>query len=167
MRGGAKAPPPSFLRLPRPGLSNLLILGGDPADRERVAREFHAASPLARGPFITIRAPREDVSEALMPYLVHAPTGAASTLRRAEGGTLLLDDIDRLDFDAQRLFFEFLRRGRAERPEHTGWAGRIAVGSSRDLRRLAVRGAFLAPLFDTLDKIRIDLGPPADPGVHP
>lgn len=159
LRGGAHAPPSRFLRLDSPGLANLLVTGGCGGDRVRVAREFHQASRLRRGPFIATTARREDWPSTLLRALSgslgrreHDP------LRESEGGTLFLDEIEHLDMNTQRLLAEFLRRGRSEGSRDSGWAGRIAAGAAGDLGPLVSSGRFLAPLQDALDKLRIDLG---------
>jgi len=159
MQGGAKAPPSSFSRLRQPGLANLLISGGHRDERLRIAREYHETSRLRLGPFVATLGGQGDWASVLLHALTYTPAAGRDTpLHRAEGGTLFLDEIDRLNLEAQRLFFEFLRRGRSEGPRDSGWAGRIAAGATRDLGSLVARGLFLAPLHDALDKIRIDLG---------
>ncbi|MEO5619197.1 MAG: sigma 54-interacting transcriptional regulator [Candidatus Eisenbacteria bacterium] len=159
MEGGAQAPPSSFQRLRQPGLANLLITGGESGERARIAREFHAASWLRMGPFVMANARHVDWPAALLQALLrHTARVVDTPLLRAEGGTLLLDEIDHLSVDAQRLLFEFLRRGRSDRACDVGWAGRIAAGATGDLGVLVANGRFLAPLQDALDKIHIDLG---------
>lgn len=160
IEGGAQAPPSSFLRLRQPGLANLLVTGGERDERVRVAREYHEASRLRMGPFVLASARDGDWTSTLLQALSATSTrGEDNPLLRAEGGTLFLDEMERLPMDAQRLFFEFLRRGRSDGAHDSGWAGRIAVGATADLGGLVASGRFLGPLQDALDKIRIDLGP--------
>ena len=159
IEGGANAPPSSFLRLRQPGLANLLITGGARTERAHIAREYHEASTLRMGPFVAASARQGDWTSTLLQALTPAASlGNDTPLLRAEGGTLFLDEIDHLDLDAQRLLFEFLRRGRSDSARDAGWAGRIAAGAGVDLGARVEQGRFLAPLQDALDKIRIDLG---------
>ncbi len=160
MQGGAKAPPSSFPGRGRPGLSNLLVTGGEVEDRFLIAREYHESSRLRQGPFVAVRAGQAEFSVALLGRLTRARGAVGDPFHRAEGGTLFVDEIETLELETQRLFLEFLRRGRSEGPDDSGWAGRVAVGASRELGPLVAAGRFLAPLHDALDKIRIDLGPP-------
>lgn len=148
------APPSSFLASHTSGLANVLITGGDPLDRSRLAHEHHATSRLRRGPFVAVRADQSALPTALMLEVTRSASGHDTPLRRAEGGTLFLDEIERMDLDTQRLFLEFLRRARAEGPHDGGWAGRIAVGAASNLRALVTSGGFLADLLDALDKVR-------------
>jgi len=43
--------------------------------------------------------------------------------------------------------------------EAPAWAGRLAVGSAADLADEIAAGHFLSGLYDSIDKIRVDLGP--------
>jgi DNA-binding NtrC family response regulator len=138
---------------------NLLVQGGSPASRAEVARTFHDESRLRRGPFVTLRcgAESERLTRALLLGSLRTNPSFDDPFRASEGGTLFLDEIERLAHAAQRLLQELLRRGRSQAADDSGWAGRLAAGSNEDIGQLAARGRFHAPLFDSLDKIRIDL----------
>lgn len=156
--GGAPAPPSRLLRLGNPGLANLLVQGADGAERFRVAREFHEAGRLRRGPFVATSARVEDWPHVFFRALsgeIHLRS--TCPLAAAEGGTLFIDEIEALDRDAQRLMLEFLHRGRSAGAHDSGWAGLIAVGTADDLGWRAARGEFLPALYDSLDKIRVNL----------
>ena len=156
--GGALAPPSLLFRLGNPGLANLLVEGSDAAVRFRVAREFHEAGRLRRGPFVATSARAEDWTSVFFRALSgEVRVGSLCPLRDAEGGTLFLDEIEALDRDAQRLMLEFLNHGRATGARDRGWAGLIEVGSADDLGWRAARGEFLPALYDSLDKIRVNL----------
>lgn len=159
-RGGATAPPSRFRKLRGLGLANLLVTGGSRAERERVAREFHSASRLRRGPFVAASAAAASWAETLLRTISGGPAReSADLLHQAEGGTLFIDDVDGLSPDLQRLMLEFLWRGRSESADDGRWAGRIVAGCGKDLNSLIATGRFLAPLHDTLDKLRVDLAP--------
>lgn len=157
-RGGAPAPPSRLFRLANPGLANLLVQGSDTADRFRVAREFHEAGRLRGGPFVATSSRSEAWTEVFFRALSgQSGFHADCPLRASEGGTLFIDEIESLDRDAQRLMLEFLNRGRSTGARDSGWAGLIAVGTSDDLGWRAAHGDFLPALYDSLDKIRVDL----------
>jgi DNA-binding NtrC family response regulator len=140
---------------------NLLVLGDSAAGRERMARTFHAGSRLRRGPFVALRAgaDADRFTRSLLSYFGSSISKDLDDVFRAsEGGTLFLDEIEGLSQATQRLFLEFLRSGRSQDPGDSGWAGRLAAGSGNDLEALSRAGRFHAPLFDALDKIRLDLG---------
>ena len=158
IEGGAQAPPSPFLSPAAFGLANELIAGGDRVERLTLARWHHDASRLRRGPFVAVRANRPEWPTALILEITRSAAGHDTLLRRAEGGTLFVDEIELMDADTQRMFFEFLRRARAEGPHDGGWAGRIAAGTALDPEALVAGGRFHAPLLDALDKIRTTPG---------
>lgn len=151
----------------RHSLIHLLLLGGTPSERAEVAIAFHRESPVRYGAFVTARADRDEASlqAGLRGWLSSAdPEPGRSLLRAADGGTLLIDFVERLSLDSQRLLLRFLRRlaPAGDAGEAPAWAGRLAVGSSLDLEAEVSAGRFLPSLHDSLDKIRVDLG--LDPG---
>lgn len=157
-QGGALAPPSRLLRLGNPGLANLLVQGTDATERRRVAREFHEAGRLRGGPFVVRSARTEDWTNVFFRSLSGAIRARSiCPLRVAEGGTLFIDEIEALERDAQRLMLEFLNRGRSAGAHDSGWAGLIAVGTADDLGWRVARGEFLPALYDSLDKIRVNL----------
>ena len=147
----------------RPTLTNLLVIGRDEAERLRVASGFHLESSLRGGPFVAARAPEDSprVTAAIIRSLRGSVPRTGDLLQASEGGTLFLDRVDRLAIEEQRLLLEFVTRGRSEISSQLGWSGRLAVGTDLDLERLCDRGRFLPPLYDALDKIRVDLRVPS------
>ena len=161
-RGGALASPARLFNPRFSSLVNLLVVGGSAQDRLSVALESHERGWLRRGPFVAARATRD--AEVLRTGLIEALHIRARRFQEdvftaAEGGTLFLDDIERLPMELQRLLLEFLRRGRSTSECEDGWAGRITCGTGSDLRPLVADGVFIADLLDTLDKLRVELLP--------
>ncbi len=157
-RGGAPAPPRPLFRPGNPGLANLLITGGDVAERLQIARSFHDSGRLRRGPFVATSSRNHDWTLVFFRALSSQPLSIPNCpLQGAEGGTLFVDEIDALAPRAQRLMLEFLNRGRATPLHVSGWAGVIAVGASHDLSWSVGNGEFLSSLYDCLDKIRVNL----------
>ena len=139
-------------------MANLLVAGAHAADRVQVAREFHESSRLRRGPFVVASARSQDWTLVFFRALSGQPRiDLSSPLAAAESGTLFIDEIEALPHDAQRLMLEFLNRGRSVGARDSGWAGLIAVGSADDLGWRVARGEFLPALYDSLDKIRVNL----------
>src|SRR5262249_15356737 len=152
--------PARLISFHRASLVNVLVLGGFPGERTAIVRAFHEDSRLRRGPFVTVRA---GIDSAQLAASLMAQLGLTSRrsfdsdlFSASEGGTLFLDDIERLPLETQRLLIEFLSHGRSEHAADSGWAGRLAAGSSKDLEVLSACGEFHEPLLDALDKIRID-----------
>ena len=153
------SPPPC-----RPhGFTHVLILGGPRGWRMRVATRCHREGVLRKGPFVSL-GPSDDATlrHALESRLMGSPPhGHGDPLARAEGGTLFLDGIDGLGMATQRLVLRFLDRllpGVHERPG--AWAGCVIAGCAPPGRGPAA-DRLLMPLFDALDKIRIEF--PATP----
>ncbi len=163
-RGTDLRPLAGLIRLHRHSVSNLLVLGGSAMDRVRVATAFHRQSALRLGPFVVRRCDRkhQQIHAALQRSLsVHDREHEGDPLRVSEGGMLFLDHVECLPPETQRLFLGFLRglspaRGNGASPS---WFGRLAVGSAVDLALEVDCLRFLAPLYDCLDKIRIELEP--------
>ena len=168
--GAAPSSAAQLLRLHRHSLINLLISGGTARDRESLGFEFHRASPLRVGPFVSIDCGRDDarVRASLQSWLTHADCFSHDNpLRAAARGTLFLDSIEALVYSTQRLLLLFADgSARSEQsPGGADWAGRLIVGSAEDLLVAVAEDRFLAALHDHLDKIRVDLGPTRHAGA--
>ena len=86
----------------------LLITGESGTGKTDLAREIHASGPRAQGPCVTV--PCESLVFAASDLNGHAEgawSGARSRaeglVRKAAGGTLILDRVDELDVEAQRV----------------------------------------------------------------
>lgn len=150
-----------LLQLHRHSLINLLVTGGTANEREQVARSFHAQSPLRSGPFVRLDCAFEEerLCRALMGWISGAFDFSDSSLVFVERGTLFLDNVELLTPRAQRLLFTFVSHYAAPRAWSDGavWGGRLAAGSCGPLDDLALEGRFYEPLYDCLDKARIEL----------
>jgi len=109
---------------------------------------------MRSGPFVAIDcATGEDrLCGALQAWMTGVDDSSDPSILAAERGTLFLDSIDALSTRAQRLLLAF-----ANGIESYGWSGRLVCGASESLPDAAMSGGFLMPLFDDLDKVRIDL----------
>ncbi len=155
--------PSALLELHRHSLLNVLVLGGTPEARARVARAFHDRSPLRTGPFVAVDAAREEglVRDALLDWLQFDESLTGNPLRASERGTLFLDNVEALSGGTQRLLLALGLA--ATRGNGCEWRGRLISGATTQLGRLTRAGRFQAALFDVLDKVRIELTP--QPGV--
>jgi transcriptional regulator with GAF, ATPase, and Fis domain len=156
----------------------VLILGETGTGKELVARAIHTRSARSRGPFIRVNCgaiPSELIDSQLFGHERGSFTGASQSrqgwFERADGGTLLLDEIGELPLDAQVRFLRVLQDGFVERvggtqPIHVDV--RIIAATHRDLAqmvresrfredlwyRLAVFPILLPPLRERRDDIR-------------
>ncbi len=154
--------PDWLLRRYRHTSAPLMVLGGTCQERVRIADTFHLQSPLRRGLLVVVDGAREEgaLRGALADWLTGG-LGEAVPLawRAAERGTLFLDRIDVLSASVQRLLLAFVQQlpANAGTEAAEGWAGRLITGAPEGLLRAVDTGRFSAPLFDALDKLRVEL----------
>lgn len=135
----------------------MLILGGSAEDRTQLARALHRQSPNHAGAFVQVEADRNEpmLSMALQEFLSAAGAADENPIRQAAGGTLFIDSISGLSLSAQRLLLELISRTDGTAAGLCRW--RLVTGNHADLATEVEAGRFLAPLFDCLDKLRIQL----------
>lgn len=132
----------------------VLIEGERGTGRELVARAIHYAGPRRRADFVALKAaniPRSLLDEELGPR----------TLRRAQGGTLLLKDVVTLPRGPQRTLVRVLRRREREKDDtpHESWDVRLIASSDEDLAPAVDADAFDRELYDRLGVRRITIPP--------
>ena len=150
-----------LLRLHRRSLINVLVMGGSRMAREDVARAFHHESPLRSGPFVRVDCELDEqrLCRALHAWMSGAFDSSNSSLMVAERGTLYLENIDKLSSRAQRLLLAFVSHNATscQWSEGSSWSGRLVAGSETHLGDQVIEARFLEPLYDCLDKARIEL----------
>ncbi|MBM4143656.1 MAG: sigma-54-dependent Fis family transcriptional regulator [Lentisphaerae bacterium] len=135
----------------------VLIFGETGSGKEVVARAIHNRSPRAGGPFIRVNCgaiPPEMIDSELFGHEQGAFTGAVKQRKgwfeRADGGTLLLDEVAELTPAAQVRLLRVLQDGRLERvggqdPIHV--SVRIIAATHRDLAAMVAAGSFREDLW--------------------
>ena len=100
------------------GHGNVLIEGQSGSGKEMLIRAMHSASPRARGPFRLINAravPTNSIESVLFGHEQNAFPGAferqIGAIQQCDGGTLVLDEVDRLPMDLQEKLAEVLETG--------------------------------------------------------
>ncbi|MDH3525523.1 MAG: sigma-54 dependent transcriptional regulator, partial [Acidobacteriota bacterium] len=148
---------------------DVLIVGETGTGKELVARCLHHQSGRAGGRFVAINcgAVPESVFESeLFGHEAGAFTGAQSRrigkLEHADGGTLLLDEIESLPLHLQVKVLRALQERVIERlgsNEPRQIDIRVLAATKSDLRAASERGTFRADLFYRLDVARIEVPP--------
>ncbi len=148
------------------------LLGESGVGKERAARALHQASARADGPWVALNcaALPDDIAEAeLFGVTRGAFTGADRDRRgafgRADGGTLLLDEIGELSARVQAKLLRVLETGEV-RPVGGDRSCRVDVrvvtATWRDLEAAAALGSFRHDLLHRLWVLRVDLPPLRD-----
>jgi DNA-binding NtrC family response regulator len=152
--------------------ATVLIEGETGTGKELVARAIHTASARSRGPFVAVNC--AEIAESLFESELfgHARgsfTGAVADhkglLESANGGTLLLDEVEDLAPGAQVKLLRVLQT-REFKPVGTTrfvrFGARAVAASNQDLSRLVEAGRFRADLFFRLDVLRLRVPPLRD-----
>ena len=144
-----------FVALSRSAASSapLLIRGEPGTGKELVARAVHARSDRAGGPCITV--------ECKANHGFQAKASLLGTLQAAEGGTVILNDIDGLSIDLQARLLRALRRREIEGID-TGQGrlhARIISTVASDLESVVEQGRFRESLYRQLNGMSIEAPP--------
>jgi transcriptional regulator with GAF, ATPase, and Fis domain len=135
----------------------VLILGETGSGKEVIARAIHSRSPRSTGPLIRVNCgaiPPDLVDSELFGHERGSFTGATATRKgwfeRADGGTLLLDEIGELPLAAQVRLLRILQDGSFERVGgHDALTVhvRVIAATHRDLLAMVRDGRFREDLW--------------------
>ncbi len=146
----------------------LLLGGATGTGKSRLAAWCHARSPRARGPFVTLNllaAPGETQLGELFGWRKGAFTGAQrdylGAVGEAHGGTLFIDEIDKLSLGAQAGLLELLETRRYKRLGDSSSAVpadiRFIVGTNADLHEAVAAGTFREDLYYRIQVLPVAL----------
>ena len=147
--------------------STVLIEGESGTGKEMLVRAMHAASPRARAPLRIVNVggiPANQIESVLFGHEKGAFTGAferhVGALQHADGGTLVIDEIDRLPLSVQERLARFVQRGEVQ-PIGARHSFRVDVRlfacSNAPLRDLVELEVFLPDLCDALATVHVTL----------
>lgn len=154
------------------GHGPVLIEGESGTGKEMLVRAMQAASPRSKAPFrlLNIGAiPGNSVESALFGHEKGAFPGAfdrhIGALQHADGGTLALDEIDRLPISVQQRLLESIQKGDV-RPIGARHSFRIDVrliaASNLPLKDMVEGGHFLPELLTAISGTTVYLSPLRD-----
>ena len=149
--------------------STVLVTGESGTGKELVARAIHYTSPRKDGPFIKINCaalPTDLMESELFGHDKGAFTGAIKRyygrFERADGGTLLLDEISEMSPKLQAKLLRVIQEREFEpvgSSETIKVDVRIIATTNRDLPASIKEGSFREDLFYRLNVINIHLAP--------
>jgi transcriptional regulator with PAS, ATPase and Fis domain len=142
-----------------------MIVGGPGTGKELFAKKIHSLSARKDGPFIVVNcgAYQESALESeifglekgTLPNTPHARTGI---LEKADGGTILLDEVDQLGPVMQARIFRFLQEGEGVRmggsvPYKVNV--RMIACTNKDINDCVVKGKFREDLYYRINTLTI------------
>lgn len=154
----------------KPSIPTTLILGESGTGKELFAQAVHNASERSAGPFVAVNCgaiPRDLVQSELFGHSEGAFTGAArggsaGKFELADGGTIFLDEIGDMSFDAQVSLLRVLQEGEVT-PVGARKSRRVDVriiaATHRNLSNAVAEGAFREDLYYRLNVLNLTVPP--------
>jgi two-component system nitrogen regulation response regulator NtrX len=149
--------------------SRVLITGPAGSGKEVVARQIHMHSTRAQGPFVVVNCASLHPDRLNDVLFGQARTGdveaSIGLLERADGGTLLLDEVADMPLATQSSIIRILQDQRLERINGHGPVGvdvRVIATTNRDLRAEIAKGLFREELFYRLNVVPVPVPPLVD-----
>ena len=145
-----------------PTNARALFIGGSGSGKEEAARYLHLCSPRAERPFVRVSATSArdgggpDRSAAEGDYWP-----PVEVLRCANGGTLLIDEVDKLPVELQPRLRQLLasRLGPVERGGSSRIDVRITASADEALKQRVQNGNFMRDLYDRLAVVEFRIPP--------
>jgi two-component system response regulator AtoC len=147
----------------------VLVQGESGVGKEVVAREVHAASSRAKGPFVKVNCaalPSELLESELFGYEKGAFTGAhgrkQGKFELANGGTIFLDEIGEMSPPLQAKLLQVLQDSAFSRlggNREVVVDVRVVCATNRSLSTMVASGDFREDLYFRLNVVAIDIPP--------
>ncbi|MBD1564289.1 cyclic-di-GMP-binding transcriptional regulator VpsR [Vibrio sp. SA48] len=139
---------------------SILIYGESGTGKETVAKAIHKTSARSQKPFISVncRAMSESRFECELFGIGCDDPAQTPLLEKADGGTLLLNDILTLPKSQQVNLLRFMQEGTIETPEGVKEADvRILAANSSDIEKALIDGNFNEELYHYINVLRINV----------
>ncbi|HMM85825.1 sigma 54-interacting transcriptional regulator [Azohydromonas sp.] len=136
----------------------IVLVGETGTGKGLLAHTMHRASARASGPCVELHCAA--VPAARLEAALFGGDGDAGAVRRAAGGTLLLDEIDALPAALQARLLHHLRDDGADgAPDGDPGPAQVVVATRHDLRDRVRTGALREDLYYRLDGLTVRLPP--------
>jgi len=139
---------------------SILIYGESGTGKETVARAVHRTSARANKEFISVncRAMSERRIESDLFGINREDTSAPSILEKADGGTILLNDILTLPKSQQFNLLRFLQEGMVDTASGRKEVDvRVLAANSADIEKALIDGDFNEELYHYINVLRINV----------
>ncbi|MCI6097907.1 MAG: sigma 54-interacting transcriptional regulator [Selenomonadaceae bacterium] len=152
------------LRLAK-GRTHILLQGESGTGKQRMAHGIHQASPFATGPFIALHCgdvTPELLEQEIFGVSISREVSHPGKLELASGGTLFIDEIEKMPTDIVRALAASLTTMESSRiGEETSRPinVRLVAACDTELRRLTERGSFDKSLYEVLSHSVIRIPP--------
>jgi two-component system C4-dicarboxylate transport response regulator DctD len=153
---------------------DVVVRGETGSGKEVVARALHDSGPRRDRPFVAINCaaiPAEMIESELFGHEAGAFTGARvpriGKFEHADGGTILLDEVESMPLPAQAKLLRVLQERVVERLGSNRLIPidiRVVAATKSDLRAAVADGAFREDLFFRLAGVEIEIPPLRDRG---
>lgn len=147
----------------------VLVVGESGTGKEVLARYIHRRSPRAAGPFVAVNCaaiPENMLEAMLFGYERGSFTGAHAAhpgkFERAQGGTLLLDEVTEMPLGLQAKLLRVLQEREVERlggREPVSLNVRVIATTNRRLREEVAAGRFREDLYYRLNVFPLAIAP--------
>ncbi len=139
-----------------PTRATVLVTGESGTGKALVARAIHERSPCRGGPFVRVDC---GLDAATLAEDLGGDDARDGLLGRARGGTIFLDDVERLPRAQQTRLLRWLREPSLERAGAApgGADARVVAASERDLAVEVRAGRFREDLFHRLAVVTIEM----------
>ena len=154
------------------GLAPVLLHGETGVGKNRLARAIHNEGQHSDKPFITVNCsavPHELMASEFLGYGGGTLHDRPSKFELADGGTLLINQIEALSLEVQNVVLSAIETGKVTRPDSTYPTSvnlRLIATTTERLEDLISKGSFLADLFFRFGVFNIHVPPlrerPAD-----
>ncbi len=137
------------------GDHHLLLQGESGTGKQRLAHGIHQAGPRAAGPLITMRCgdiPADVLASELFGTEGSGAGRSPGKLELANGGTLFIDEIEKLPLPLAEKLAAVLAAGRLPQRPDQSLDVRVIAACDGDLRRLAEKGRFPLGLYEAVAK---------------